>query len=95
VFGGPTFFTVKQSVVTAIAYDEQYPYDTATFKSADVDVEEEQKTGFNVGADAGYYFTKNIGVGGIIRFAPAKVTFSLGEVDAGGAMFGGGLRLRF
>ena len=95
VFGGPSFFTVKQSVVTAITFDEEYPYDVATFTSADVDTEKEQKTGFNVGADVGYYFTKNVGVGGIVRFSQTKVTFSLGEVDAGGAMVGGGLRLRF
>ena len=95
VFGGPSFFTVKQSVVTGITYSEDYPYDEATFSGADVETEEEQKTGFNVGADVGYYFTKNVGVGGIIRFSQTKVTFSVGEVDAGGAMFGGGLRLRF
>ncbi len=95
VFGGPSFFTVKQSVVTGITYSEDYPYDEATFSGADVETEEEKKTGFNVGADVGYYFTKNVGVGGIIRFSPTKVTFSLGEVDAGGAMVGGGLRLRF
>lgn len=95
VFGGPSFFTVKQSVVTGIHYDEQYPYDTATFRGADVDLEEEQKTGFNVGADVGYYFTKNVGVGGVLRYSATKVTFSLGEVDAGGLMVGGGLRLRF
>jgi hypothetical protein len=95
VFGGPSFFTVKQSVVTGITYDEDYPYDEATFSGADVEVEEEKKTGFNVGADVGYYFTPNVGVGGIIRFSQTKVTFSLGEVDAGGPMIGGGLRLRF
>ena len=95
VFGGPSFFTVKQSVVTGITYDEDYPYDEATFSGADVETEEEQKTGFNVGADVGYYFTRNVGVGGIIRFSQTKVTFSLGEVDAGGAMVGGGLRFRF
>jgi len=95
VFGGPSFFTVKQSVVTGITYDDDYPYDEATFTGADVDLEDEKKTGFNVGADIGYYFTKNLGVGGIIRFSQTKVTFSLGEVDAGGAMIGGGLRLRF
>jgi hypothetical protein len=95
VFGGPSFFTVKQSVVTGITYDEDYPYDEATFSGADVETEEEQKTGFNVGADVGYYFSKNVGVGGIIRFSQTKVTFSVGEVDAGGAMVGGGLRLRF
>lgn len=95
VFGGPSFFTVKQSVVTGINYDEAYPFDEATFSGADVEIEEEDKTGFNVGADVGYFFTKSVGVGGIIRFSQTKVTFSLGELDAGGAMVGGGLRLRF
>jgi opacity protein-like surface antigen len=95
IFGGPTFFTVRQSVVTDIDWDEAYPYDTATFRSATVAKEEESKTGFNVGADVSYYFTHNVGVGGIVRFSSAKVKFSLGEVDAGGAMIGGGVRFRF
>jgi hypothetical protein len=95
VFGGPSFFTVKQSVVTGITFDEEYPFDAATFTGADVETEEEQKTGFNVGADVGYFFTANVGVGGIVRFSQTKVTFSLGEVDAGGAMVGGGVRFRF
>ncbi len=95
VFGGPSFFTVKQSVVTAIQFSEAYPYDEATFSGATVATEEESKTGFNVGADVAYYFTKNVGVGGIVRFSAAKTTFSLGDVDAGGALIGGGVRLRF
>ena len=95
VFGGPSFFTVKQSVVTAVRYTDAYPYDEATFSGATVANEEEQKTGFNVGVDVAYYFTKNIGAGGIVRFASTKVDFSLGEVDAGGAMVGGGVRIRF
>jgi hypothetical protein len=95
VFGGPTFFTVKQTVVTDVNFSESYPYDTAAFTTADVTTEEEQKTGFNVGADVAYYFTKNLGVGGIVRFSSATIPFSLGDVDAGGAMVGGGVRLRF
>jgi hypothetical protein len=95
VFGGPSFFTVKQSVVTGITYDEAYPFDDATFSGADVEIEEEDKTGFNVGADVAYFFTNSVGVGGIIRFSQTKVTFSLGEVDAGGVMVGGGVRFRF
>jgi len=95
VFGGPSFFTVKQSVVTAIQFQDAYPYDEATFSGATVATEEESKTGFNVGADVAYYFTKNVGVGGIVRFSAAKTTFSLGDVDAGGALVGGGVRLRF
>jgi hypothetical protein len=95
VFGGPSFFTVKQSVVTAVRFSETYPYDEASFTTADVETEEANKTGFNVGADVAYYFTRNVGVGGIIRFSAAKTTFSLGDVDAGGALVGGGVRLRF
>ena len=95
VFGGPSFFTVKQSVVTAIQFQDAYPYDEATFTGATVATEEESKTGFNAGADVAYYFTKNVGVGGIVRFSAAKTTFSLGDVDAGGALVGGGVRLRF
>ena len=95
VFGGPSFYTVKQSVVTAVRYTDAYPYDEATFAGATVANEEEKKTGFNVGVDVAYYFTKNVGAGGIIRFAPTKVDFSLGQVEAGGAMVGGGLRFRF
>jgi hypothetical protein len=95
VFGGPSFFTVKQSVVTGINYSDAYPYDEASFTSADVASEEEKKTGFNLGFDVGYYFTKNLGVGGIVRFSQTKVTFSRGEVDAGGVTVGGGVRLRF
>ncbi len=95
IFGGPSFFTVKQSVVTAVQRRDEYPYDEVTFTGATVETEEESKTGFNVGADVAYYFTKNIGVGGIVRFAQSTATFSLGDVDAGGALVGGGVRLRF
>jgi hypothetical protein len=95
VFGGPSFFTVKQSVVTAVQRRDDYPFEEPTFTGATVESEEEQKTGFNVGVDVGYYFTKNIGVGGIVRFSAATTTFSLGDVDAGGALVGGGVRLRF
>ena len=94
-FGGPSFFTVKQSVVTAVQFRDEYPYDEATFTGATVASEDEQKTGFNVGADVAYYFTKNVGVGGIVRFSSTTATFSLGDVDAGGALVGGGLRLKF
>ena len=95
VFGGPSFFTVKQSVVDGrSAITESYPYDTATFTSATVQQEKESKVGFNVGADVGYYFTKYIGVGGIVRFSRASIPFSLGDLDVGGAMVGGGVRIR-
>jgi len=95
IFGGPSFFTVKQSVVTAVQRNEAYPFDEVTFSGATVTTEDESTKGFNVGADVAWYFTKNVGVGGIVRFSSATATFSLGDVDAGGALVGGGVRLRF
>jgi hypothetical protein len=94
-FGGPSFFTVKQSVVTAVQFRDEYPYDEATFTGATVATEDEKKTGFNVGADVAYWFTRQVGLGGIVRFSSTTATFSLGDVDAGGALVGGGVRLRF
>ena len=94
IFGGPSFFSVKQTVVTDIRYSESYPFDSATFTSAVVSEEKESKVGFNVGADVSFYFSKYFGVGGIFRFARASVPFSVGDLDVGGAEVGGGVRIR-
>lgn len=94
LFGGASFFSAKQTVVTAINYAEAFPYDTVSFTSATVSQEKESKVGFNVGADVGFYFSKYIGVGGIVRFSRASVPFSLGDRDVGGAEVGGGVRIR-
>ena len=41
IFGGPSFFTVKQSVVTAVQRNETYPFDEVTFTGATVATEDE------------------------------------------------------
>jgi hypothetical protein len=38
-------FSVKQSVVTGITYDDTYPYDAASFAGADVELEEAKRHG--------------------------------------------------
>ena len=95
IFGGPSFYSVKQTVVSDYDYNQSYPYDDVTLTRVIAEDESTSVTGMNFGADVGYYFTKTFGVGGIVRFSSTKVDFSLGEVDAGGAMVGGGVRLRF
>jgi opacity protein-like surface antigen len=100
VFGGPSFFNVKQGIVQKLQYSQQYPYDTATFSGVDTDTPSESAIGFNAGADVGYFFARNVGIGGVIRFIRASVDFTSidGEtvpVDAGGVQAGAGLRLRF
>ena len=95
VFAGPSFFTAKQSVVTDIDYTDTFPYDEVTFTGATVESESESEVGYHAGVDVGYYFTRNVGVGAIVRYSRANVTFSLGEREVGGTIVGGGLRLRF
>jgi hypothetical protein len=96
LFGGASFFSVKQTVVDSINYQagEVYPFETTSFAGATVTQEKESKVGFNVGADVGFYFSKYIGVGGIVRFSRATIPFSVGDLEVGGAMVGGGVRLR-
>lgn len=98
--GGPSYFTVSQEVVTGILLDEQFPYDTATFRSATTSRGKESAPGFNVGADVGRLFTRRLGASAMVRFARGSVDFNLDGIhrvstDAGGAQAGAGIRVAF
>jgi len=98
-FAGPSFFRVKQGIVTDFSYMDSYPYDVAAFRTAVTEARSASKIGFNVGADVGFFFSRQIGVGFSAQFSGATVPLksaSGGTVDvkAGGAQLGGGLRLR-
>lgn len=100
VFGGPSFFRVKQGVVTDFTYRDSYPYDEATFGSAVTSTAKVSKIGFNGGGDIAFFFTRNVGVGATVQFAGTSVELpaaggSTREVKVGGGKVGGGLRLRF
>ena len=99
VFGGPSFFQIEQSIVDSFEYTESYPFDTATFSRAIVNEQSESKMGFNVGGDVAYFFSNQVGVGGIVQYSGATVEMALpagtADVKAGGLQIGGGLRLRF
>jgi hypothetical protein len=100
VFGGPSFFTVKQDVLTELGYTEAYPYDTVTLAPGQITEVSTSKTGFNVGADVGFFFTRQLGIGGTVQYAGATIEVeSAGgdtiDVKIGGIQVGGGLRLRF
>ena len=98
-FGGPSFFRVKQGMVSTIAWSEAYPFDQASFSSATTVDPDESKIGFNVGGDVAFFFSRQVGVGGTIRYSAATVELDAGggtfEAKAGGIQVGGGLRLRF
>jgi hypothetical protein len=100
VFGGPSFIMVRQGIVTIVHVTEAYPYDSATFASADAPAQSRNAVGFNAGVDASYLFNQHIGVGGGARFTRARTTFDLVDggtvaADLGGAQLAAGLRVRF
>ena len=98
-FGGPSFFRVEQGVVSTFAWSESYPYDEASFSSATTIDADGSKIGVNVGGDVAFFFSRQVGVGGSIRYSAATVEIDMAggshDVKAGGLQAGGGLRLRF
>ena len=100
VFGGPTFFTLWQDLVTDVRFTHSYPYDDAAFAGIVTQEQSRSKVGFNAGVDVAYYFTDAVGVGWLTRFSAGTIELpSVGErsvdVSAGGFHAVGGLRLRF
>ena len=100
VFGGPSFFHVKQGIVNDFEITEAYPYDVVTFSRGVTSSVSKSKVGFNLGADVSYFFNRRLGVGGMAQYAGTTIDVpSAGsgtiEVKAGGFQVGGGLRLRF
>ena len=100
VFGGPTFFNIKQDLVTDVLFAQAYPFDTATYTGTTTDRQSKSTVGFNVGADVAYYFSGRIGVGWLARFSRATIDLRSHDggtvaVETGGFHTGGGLRLRF
>jgi hypothetical protein len=101
VSGGPTFFNVKQDLVSGATFTETYPYDTAAFGTATTTKATGTKLGFNAGADVGVRLSSNFGVGALLRFSRANLTLPLTgsssgvSVDAGGLQVGGGVRFYF
>ena len=100
LFGGPTWFNVTQDLVTGITFDQAYPYDEATFTGASAREQSASAIGVHVGADAAYYFSEWIGIGGTVRFSRGSVEFDssdggVAETDVGGVHTTAGLRIRF
>jgi len=103
VFGGPTFFRVTQDTVDRILYNQVFQV-LGPLNSVDItryEYSESQGTGwgFHGGADAAFYFSRVVGVGGFARFSRGTVELSdlsgAFDVDAGGFQTGGGLRFKF
>jgi hypothetical protein len=100
VMAGPTFFNVKQNLVTGVVLNETYPFDTASFASATTKQVSKGAVGFNAGVDISRPVSSKVGIGALLRYSRADVKFDdpdVGQqtVKAGGFEVGGGIRVRF
>lgn len=100
VFGGPSFFTLEQTVVDDLTVNDTYPYDTVTVAPAGQSDLSESAVGFHVGADATWYFTRRLGAGALLRYTSAKKSVAIGsgdsfDLEGGGLQIGVGLRFKF
>ena len=89
VFGGPSLFRLDQGLVTDVSFDEEFPYDTATFTEADVVRVQASKTGVHLGVDVTWKRSRRWNVGGLFRYSRARFPLAVDGLDAGTASVGG------
>lgn len=100
LFGGPSLFNFKQAVVDRVEVIQSYPYDTIDARLVTGSLKG-SAIGFHAGVDLGWFFSRYVGVGGLVRFTRAtRKDTRIGEgepfdLDLGGAQGGAGIRLRF
>jgi hypothetical protein len=100
ISGGPSYLRVEQDLVTGVQYSESFPFDEATFTSADLTRTDGSALGFNAGADLLWMAGRQWGVGGLVRYSRGSVDLDTNDgrtisTKAGGVQVGAGIRLRF
>ena len=108
VMGGPSFFTVRQSVASVRAPEDivdPAPFNNLSIRTVSVTDMKDSPVGFNVGVDGAYWIRTikgiGIGVGGFVRYAGASLDLPTTgltrdtELKTGGPQGGLGLRLRY
>lgn len=95
VFAGPSFFRVKQGLVTGVVVNDTPPAESITVVEST-----KQHLGYNAGVEVSVRLHKALGIGGIVRYSKADVPFSPAPgvdvtIKAGGVQAGAGLHFRF
>jgi hypothetical protein len=99
LFVGPSFYSLKQDYVTGSgSFTESSSFETVTVPVTTATASDSQ-LGYNIGAEATYRFTPNVGVAALLRFTRASAELDLGgqpvTMNVGDVQFGGGVRFRF
>lgn len=98
--GGPSYFRVAQEVVTGVTVAEEYPFDSATFRSATTARAKGSAPGFNAAVDLSRMLTRRLAANAMLRFSHGEVDVDAGNArrvatKAGGAQAGAGIRVSF
>jgi hypothetical protein len=94
VYAGPTFFKVKQDLITGFTVAPG----TANIAAATTTTVDESSTGLHAGLDVRYLILKNAGVGAFLRFTSGRVDSPAvegGRLSVGGFQYGIGVRVRY
>jgi opacity protein-like surface antigen len=94
---GPTFFTVRQALITAVDVSESGSNPVIAPRATEIS---DSAVGFNIGADLMYVLRPRFGVGALLRYSRGSAEYTIPDsstvdVDAGGLHFGVGARVRF
>jgi hypothetical protein len=97
--GGISVFNIEQELVTNVRYTESFPFDDAQFSGVETDRSSATAIGFNTGVDIRWLLSRNLGVGGLIRYSRGTVDLDVQDrtvgVEAGGLQALGGIRVHF
>lgn len=75
VFGGPSIFRFSQTVVTDVALDERYPYDTVAIRGITTEERKGTVFGYHAGTDVSVLVTRSVGVGAGVRYSRGTIKF--------------------
>lgn len=104
LFGGPTFFQVKNDLISGLDVVEAGgDFSSVSLQNISTTRESESTVGFNVGIDGTYMLIRNAGIGAMVRYsrgsadmaAPAGTGSETFSIDTGGFEIAAGLRFRF
>jgi len=99
LFVGPSFYRVTQDYVTGLgSFTESADFATVTLPVGRATAKESQ-IGYNIGAEASYWLSSNVGAAALLRFSRASVDLDIEgtpvTLNVGDIQIGGGIRFRF
>ena len=100
VTGGPSFFSIDQSLITGVTTAAEIaPFDAVAVSSAAATSVSESGVGANAGVEVTYLVTEQLGGGLFVHWAGGTVDIPASggtqSIDVGGVQVGFGLRARF